>query len=300
MPAPASPRPLELPLPGGRPDATVRVHLLLAGEVLMPPAFTARPSGLLKTVRGLGFTTPRSKWYWAPIPCFLVEHPEGPFLIDTGLHPSCAEGLRENMGRVGALSYKVRMAPEQAIVQQVSARGIDPAAVELVVMTHLHWDHSSGISQWPGATFVVSAVEWRSANAHGIARGYYHDHFNPAFDWRTIDYADGQITSYESFARSVDLFGDGSVRLVFTPGHSEGHQSVVLRLSGGREAVLIADAAYNRRTLEESLLPTLFTDEHLFRRSLKEIQLYLESRANAVVVPGHDPDVWAQLSEVYE
>jgi N-acyl homoserine lactone hydrolase len=300
MPGPASPRRLELPLSGGRPDATVRVHPLLAGEVLMPPAFIARPSGLLKTVRGLGFATPRSRWYWAPIPCFLVEHPAGPFLIDTGLDPSCVEGLRENLGRLGALAYKVRMAPEQAIVEQVRARGIDPASVELVVMTHLHWDHSSGISQWPAATFVVPAVEWRSANAHGIGRGYYHSHFNPAFDWRTIDYADGQAASYESFSSSVDLFGDGSVRLVFTPGHSEGHQSVVVRLSGGRELVLTADAAYAQRTLDESLLPTIFADEHLFQRSLKEIQLYLEPRANAVVVPGHDPDVWAQLSEVYE
>ncbi len=300
MPAPVSLRRLELPLPGGRPDATVRLHPLLAGEVLMPPAFTARPSGLLKTFRGLGFTTPRSKWYWAPIPCFLVEHPAGPVLIDTGLHPSCAEGLRENMGRAGALSYKVRMAPEQAIAQQVRARGIDPSSVKLVVMTHLHWDHASGVSEWPAATFVVAAVEWDSANAHGVLRGYYHHHFKPAFDWRTIDYADVQISPYENFSRSVDLFGDGSVRLVFTPGHSEGHQSVVLRLSGGREAVLIADAAYNRRTLDESLLPTLVTDADQFRNSLREIQLYLEPRANAVVVPGHDPDAWAQLSEVYD
>jgi N-acyl homoserine lactone hydrolase len=279
----------------------VRVHPLLAGEVQMPPSFIARPSGPLKTVRGLGLLTPRSKWYWAPIPCFLIEHPgAGAFLIDTGLHPSVAEGVRETMGRLAETFYKVRMSTDQAIATQVRARGVDAEHVGLVVMTHLHWDHASGISEWPGATFVVSATEWRSANANGITKGYYHQHLHPAFDWRTIDYTDEEIVSYESFGRCVDLFGDGSVRLVFTPGHSEGHQSVILRLSGGREAVLIGDAAYAMRTIEESLVPTIYDDAHVFLRSLKEIQLYLEPRPGEVVVPGHDPDAWSQLSEVYE
>jgi glyoxylase-like metal-dependent hydrolase (beta-lactamase superfamily II) len=63
--------------------------------------------------------------------------------------------------------------------------------------------------------------------------------------------------------------------------------------------LLTADAAYARRTIEESLIPPVVDDEHFYRRSLKEIQRYLEPRPDTVVIPGHDPVAWADLAEVY-
>lgn len=279
----------------------MRVHPLLAGEVRMPPGYTERPGGPLAGLRGLGLLTPRSRWYWAPVPAFLVEHPgAGAFLVDTGFAPSVARDPAESFGRLGKLLFGVRMAEEQALGRLVAVRGVAPEAVRLVVMTHLHFDHSSGIGEWPGATFVVSAQEWKAANDQGFTRGYHHHHFHPAFDWHSIDYDAPEISSHESFARSVDLFGDGSVRLAFTPGHTRGHQSVILRLAGGREVVLTGDAAYTLRTISETVLPAMTEDDHLFRRSLSELQHYLALHPEAVVIPGHDPEAWAGLADVYE
>ena len=103
-------------------------------------------------------------------------------------------------------------------------------------MTHLHFDHASAISEFPNSTFVLSAAEWDDASrgSRPILRGYHPAHYDFAFDYRIIDFEDedeeAPIDSYGSFGRTFDLFGDGSIRLAYTPGHSAGHMSVILRL----------------------------------------------------------------------
>ena len=83
------------------------------------------------------------------------------------------------------------------------------------------------------------------------------------------------IDSYATFGATVDLFGDGSVRLLSTPGHTAGHQSVVLRLRE-REVLLCGDAAYTQRTIAGAEPPAIVDDEHRFRRSLDEIGRFLQ------------------------
>ena len=117
--------------------------------------------------------------------------------------------------------------------------------------------------------------------------------------YRLLDFESDAADSFASFGRSLDLFGDGSVRIVFTPGHTAGHCSVILRLAE-RDVLLTADAAYSHRTLAENALPYKMDDEHRFRRSLREIQLYVEQNPDALVVPGHDMDAWRRLDSLYE
>ena len=197
---------------------------------------------------------------------FLVEHPSaGPLLVDTGFHPSVAVDPKQAMGRLGGLLFKdVRMDADDAVAGQLRSRGIDPQAIETVVMTHLHSDHASGIAEFPDARFVVSAQEWEAASKGREIDGYMRRQFDHAFDYRLVDLAGATAGSFATFGRSLDLFGDGSVRLVFTPGHTHGHCAVVLRLDG-REALICGDAAYTMRTIEESHLPFKMADEHRFR-----------------------------------
>jgi N-acyl homoserine lactone hydrolase len=101
-----------------------------------------------------------------------------------------------------------------------------------------------------------------------------------------------------SFGRTLDLFGDGSVRLAYTPGHTLGHMSVVLR-TRDREFLVAGDAAYTMRTLRESVMPYGAHDEHEFKRSLKEVQRYVEQTPTAVVSVGHDLDAFRSLASSY-
>ena len=166
-------------------------------------------------------------------------------------------------------------------------------------MTHLHADHASAMSEFSDSTFLFSSAEWAAASTGGQLQGYVRRQFDHAFDYRTLDFDDRGADSYSTFGRAFDLFGDGSVRVVFTPGHTLGHLSVVLR-TAGREVLLAGDAMFLERTLRERHPPHRMADEHLFRRSLREIQLYTRGAPDALIIPGHDMEHWRQLEELYE
>jgi N-acyl homoserine lactone hydrolase len=301
MAAATHPKRASLPLPGGSEGAGVAVTPMSTGEVLAPPRFFERPAGPLATLRGTGILTPRRKWTWVPVPCFLVEHPEaGPFLIDTGLHASARDSVRAAYGRRMAMAFTMRMEEGASVTERLAARGIDPLGIGLVVMTHLHYDHTGSVEAFKRATFVSDQREWDAAIDGGFRQGYRPRLFDQGYDWRTIDFGLLQVDSFASFGRAVDLFGDGSVRLLSTPGHTKGHMSVLLRLRSGRELLLTGDAAYSRRTIDEELVPPLCDDVHRYMRSLREIRRYLELTPSALVVCGHDAEGWAQVRERYD
>jgi glyoxylase-like metal-dependent hydrolase (beta-lactamase superfamily II) len=296
----ADTRRLVEPLPGGREGATVAVEPLKAGEFQVPRSLL-EGADHFATARMLGVGTPRSRWVWVPVPAFIVHHPSaGPFVVDTGLHPSVAAKPAENIGRVVAGFAKPRLNPGEDLPAQLRSRGIDPKRIELVVMTHLHFDHTSAMSEFAGATFVVSEDEWTAASteARPFMRGYRPAHFDYAFDYRTLSYASERVTSYASFGRTFDLFGDGSVRLASTPGHSAGHQSVICRLSD-RDFVIAGDAVYTQSQLDGGPEPPRPVDLHNWRRSLRELQLFARTYPQAVIVPGHDPDEFSKLQARY-
>jgi N-acyl homoserine lactone hydrolase len=299
VPAAAEPQPASLPLPGGEQGATVKVHPITTGTLMYPVDALFTTGGRLAFLHSLGF---RSERVEIPIPCYLLEHPTaGPFIVDTGHHASMAVDPKGSYGPLlgRAVSSRIRMGERESLPDQIQARGLDPANVKLAVMTHLHLDHASGVSQFAQATFVVTAREWQAAtDGPGLRGGYVKRQFDHAFDWRTIDFGSDDVNSYKSFGRTLDLFGDGSVRLAYTPGHTLGHMSVVVR-TAGPEFLIVGDAAYTMRTIKESAMPYGPHDEHEFRRSLKEVQLYLDQTPDAAVCPGHDHEAFRALKSVY-
>jgi glyoxylase-like metal-dependent hydrolase (beta-lactamase superfamily II) len=169
-------------------------------------------------------------------------------------------------------------------------------------MTHMHIDHTSAISEFPGSTFVVSATEWEAATVgpKPLLNGYRRPHFDYAFEYRTVDFDRPEIDSYASFGRSFDLFGDGSVRLAYTPGHSAGHVSVIAHLAQ-RDFVIGGDATYVADQLSgDAAMPPRPYDAHNFRRSLQELRLFQRQFPDAVITPGHDPDFYARIEKRYE
>ena len=297
----AEPRPAVLPLPGGREGANVRVRPLLCGLMRGPSAAFLRERGRLARWHALGVGVPRDGWLELPLVAFLVEHPEaGLILVDTGLHPSVAVDPKENLGRAFTFAHRdFRMRPEQAVAAQLRASGREAADVKVVVMTHLHADQAGAMSEFPEATFVFSSAEWEGATGHGQRHGYVRRQFDHAFDYRLLDFGGGSADSYSSFGRAVDLLGDGSVRLAFTPGHTLGHLSVVLR-TRSREVFLAGDAISLERNLRERHPPGRLEDEHLYHRSLREIELYAREAPGALIVPGHDLAFWKRLEPLLE
>jgi len=262
----------------------------------------AAPGGPLAGVRSTGLLTPRSKWLWVPCPAFLITHPmAGHILVDTSLHPSIAARPSENFGRAAARVAQPRVEPGRDLLAQLRERDADPRSIRLILMTHLHMDHASGISNFPSSTFVLSDAEWHAATtgSRPVFRGYRPEHYDYAFDYRLIDFNHSRVESYSTFGRTFDLLGDGSIRLAFTPGHSRGHMCVILRLRE-RDFVIAGDAVYTIRQLEHGPKQPRPADPHLWRRSLQELQLFHRQYPQAVIVAGHDPEQWSGLDARYE
>jgi glyoxylase-like metal-dependent hydrolase (beta-lactamase superfamily II) len=296
----AEPSRLARPLPGGQPGATVVLHPLVCAYMDSPPEFMALSNGKSKAVRQALFD--RKNIIKLPIVAFLVEHPSiGPMIIDTGFHPSVATDPKQNLGRVYGRLYSIHMKPEQAISAQLrEQKGIEPGDVRVAIMTHLHMDHASAISEFTSATYVLGAGEWRAFHTGRFAlNGYVRHHVEHAVEYKEVPYDSPTIDSYSTFGRSFDLFGDGSVRLVSTPGHTHGHQSVILRLKD-REALVAGDAVYFTRTIDDERRGWVMADEHRWRRSVGEIRLYRRENPDALIIPGHDADAWAGLAPRYE
>ena len=296
----AEPSRLTTPLPGGQEGATVALHPMVCAYMDSPPEFMAMTKGRAGVVRQTLFS--RKNVIKVPIVAFLVEHPGvGPIIIDTGFHPSVATDPKQNLGRVYAGLYNIHMKPEQALSAQLrEQKGIDPSDVNVAIMTHLHMDHASAISEFTSATYVLGSGEWRAFHANRFALdGYIRHHVEHAVEYKEVPYDSAAIDSYSTFGRSYDLFGDGSVRLVATPGHTHGHQSVILRLKD-REALVTGDATYFLRTIEDERRGWVMADEHKWRRSIGEIRLYRRENPDAMIIPGHDPEEWAKLLPRYE
>ncbi len=296
------PKPLHEPLAGGTPGATVAVEPRVAGRITWPRTMMESPGGrflFLKLLRSLLTGKPAAT---VPAPSFLIRHPSaGAILVDTGLHPSIATDGKENFGGLATRVANPDLATGEDVPAQLRKRGLDPGEIPVVVMTHLHLDHASAISEFPNSTIVVSETEWHSAATDSpLLNGYRRRHFDYAFDYRTVDFDRGGIDSYSSFGRCFDLFGDGSIRLAYTPGHSAGHMSVICHLKE-RDFVIGGDTTYTAAQLEGNapLAPRPY-DAHNYRRSLQELKLFKREYPDAIVTPGHDPEFFAGLSARYE
>ncbi len=249
----------------------VKLEVLETGRVPMPYGYVFRRDGnrLTRLRAGLskhGETLP------APCLAFVVRHPEaGNLLIDTGLHPDAARNLRKDFGFLMSRLFGELEPSAVAFAEQLRSVSVEPEKVIRVVMTHLHVDRTSA------------------------ARGYVAHHLPPASKMQLLDYEkDGE--PHDAFARTIDLFGDDTVRLIYTPGHTHGHQSLLLRLEDGRTVLLVGDAAYTLRSIREQLLPMATADDASSLRTLGELNAFARDHPDALLVPTHDPEAWKALS----
>jgi N-acyl homoserine lactone hydrolase len=280
-------------LPNG---PSVEVEALHIGEVSSPAAWIYRPHtrSTLGAIRGL--LSPAAGSVKLPLLAFLIKHPSaGVIVIDTGLHPQAIEDLRSDYGVVNGFFFRTLRPADGPFDHQLASRGLDPGEITRVVMTHLHADHTSGMRLLRNARFLCSTAEWTAATRPRAAlSGYVASHLPPASRLELVDpERDGE--PHDAFAKTIDLLGDGSVRLLWTPGHTAGHLSVLVRAAGG-PILLIGDAVYTMRSLRERRLPMRTVDDRLYLESVEQIRRYAEGTPDALLIPTHDEDAWRRLA----
>lgn len=217
-----------------------------------------------------------------PVPVYLIDHPRGQALFDSGLHRALQTDPEARIGPLARL-FQVEFRAGEDLATRLAALEVDPARIRYLINSHLHFDHAGGNAAVPNAQLVVQRREWEAgADPDLIASNVYlRADYDLGHDVLQID-------------GEHDLFGDGLVVCVPTYGHTPGHQSLRVRLPSG-EVVLTADACYFRRTLEELRLPPFGHDREAMVRSLHRLRAMRD--AGARLFYGHDPELWADVPQ---
>jgi len=219
---------------------------------------SGRPSGVPVTI---------------PVPFYLIDHPNGLALFDTGMKlDNWPPQYRQDGDQ----------RPDQMIDVQLAALGYKPDDIKYVIMSHLHLDHAGGMPLFPKATFIVRKSELRAAWwPERFQVHYIFDDYKETRNFSFIELDDTEV---------FDVFQDGSVLCIDTKGHSQGHQSLVVNLPKSGRFVLTADAAAMAEILDEGVLPAIAWNAEEALRSLRRVQHM--KREGATVLMAHDPDQW--------
>lgn len=216
-----------------------------------------------------------------PIPGFVIEHPEGHVLFDSG-HPR--ECLTEGVSHFPGMTddFIIHMEPENHVVEAVRLAGIDPASIAIVVQTHLHVDHVGGIGEFPDAQFLVHQADWDFAHDPDwyMAYGYpLADIDKPGVNWKFLDTKPDDPM--------YDIYGDGRIKLQVSPGHSPGQFSLVAKLE--EQTILLPGDAANTVDHYEYRALSPFLDMTMYTKSVKRLHRIVETEGIDRIFFGHDP-----------
>lgn len=174
------------------------------------------------------------------VPCYLVRHGKDWLLWDTGLGDDLA-ALPQGKTQLGG-QWTVR----RTLVSQLAELGLKPDDIRYVALSHLHADHSGNIGLFPHATFLLASEELSWAETRPAPLGV---------DAHLVTEVPRENVTL--LAGDLDVFGDGAVSILRTPGHTPGHRILLLRLPNSGPILLSGDLFHTRENYEKSLVPTV-------------------------------------------
>lgn len=176
---------------------------------------------------------PAGKKIWNPVYCFLVDTGDYKVLVDTGLcEEERATKFHHKCEKRGCLEVHHHLKREL---------GIQPSEIDIVLFTHLHWDHVQNMKEFPNARFICPEIEIKWA--YNPLPLYYRTYESPVLGIEPAYYG----CSFELVHGETEIVPGISV--FDTPGHSPGHMSVTVATSAG-DIVLAGDAIFQARNME--------------------------------------------------
>lgn len=237
-----------------------------------------------------------------PINVFVVEHRDGVVLFDTGQdRSSVTDPDYFPTGLTGFLYSRLARfdIPESATLKEGLRRlGLGTNDIAAAVISHLHQDHIGGIREIQGADLLVSQEEWQSLRRPlPELRGLLTSHIDlPGSNWITMEMTPLRDAQLAPFTHGHDIFDDGSVVVLPTPGHTPGSVSMLVRPDGGRPLLMVGDLTYDHELLAHGHLPGV-GERRVMRDSIGRINQLKASLPGLVVLPTHDPSAARRLIE---
>lgn len=204
-----------------------------------------------------------------PVYTYLIEHPNGSVLVDTGQQHGGPSVVKE----------------ADKVVNRLGEIGCKPEAIKYVIMTHLHVDHAAFMEEFPNATFIVRKEELRAAWwSERSERGYVYDHYK---NTRNFVY-------YEPLDEEVfDVFMDGTILCIDTKGHTRGHQSVIVNLEKSGKLIIVGDAASFKENISNDIPPGACSNTWYAMQSMQKLKHLKE--CGCTLLYGHDVEQETEL-----
>ena len=278
---------------------SIKIHVLHTGSVCVAPDL---PFGgeHCNPAKASGIFSSRKKRLWLPVSAYLIEHPKGKILVDTGWHRDMSPvGVYDKKAQIASLGSQLlylvnqgEISKGKAINEQLAKMGIKPSDLDYVLLTHLDCDHANGLKLVADAQRILaSRDEIESVKNNPVARVRYQSRWWDGTGIEFFDWNGGE----GPFGKSYDLFGDGSVLCIAIPGHADGLFAVKVVGSDGHYVLLYSDGGYASKSWQEMITSGIANNKADQKRSLEWIReqslnpLCVESLAN------HDPDVEPHL-----
>jgi len=193
--------------------------------------------------------------------CYLIKHDGDYLLWDTG-HAMTAPNV----------------APKVSVVDQLAKLDLKPEQIKYVGISHYHADHTGQVASFPAATLLIGAREWEAITASKPAEGV---NYKPFEHWAK---GEGKL---EALALDKDVFGDGSVIVLRTPGHTPGHQSLLVKLPQMGAVIITGDAVHFRENYDTVGVPAFNFDRAQTVASIERLK-QIASHLHATVIIQHD------------
>jgi len=227
----------------------------------------------------------------------LIRHPRGDLLIDTGFGRNIDEQFATMPLSFRAItSYSLW----QPAADQLVAAGHDLKSLRAILLTHAHWDHVSGLPDFPGVPVWVTSPE-----REFIRRGGHGQFGKPFPNIRYEEYG-FEASAYLGFPESRDIYGDGSIVVVPAPGHTPGSVIIFVTLHDGARYAFVGDLVWQREGIalreERSWLVRQFADldEQGVRENLLRMIAIKERLPELIIIPAHDMRAFAEMPKLSE
>ena len=229
---------------------------------------------------GLFFGERSAEKVQIPVSCYLIRTGDTTILFDTGLSPRAVPGLLRN-------DPLARFSDADLLVRRLDGIGLEPGDVDVVVLSHLHYDHAGGAFLFPSSESAVQQDEYSYAHypAGFLATYYYKKNFDlPQQRWRLLD-GDAEIVPGVTVLRS--------------DGHTPGHQSLLVELPESGPVILAGDCCYWQESIDKEIPPGVVWDPTRAMHSIKRLKT-IARLMRGRVFPSHDPVFWASAIQAPE
>ncbi len=273
----------------------MKVYPLHIGDSKIPYGqFYGGASGEWEGLGGIWrFISDKNHYIIVPIYAYLIDHPTaGLILVDTGINWDMAhhhnQFYKHWLFHLTLDEDEYRLTHEQELAAHLQRLGYRAEDIKTVLITHLHEDHLGELRSLRHAKIIVSQDAWDAKNL-GI---WLFREWSPCITGivdkpELINYTSGR---FHSFDKSQDVVGDGSIVLLPTPGHADGHFSVFVQMEG-YQLLLVADAMYALRHLAVDDVRAILLGSRMkaeYIDSIKRIQQLRGAFPDMIIVPTHD------------